>query len=149
MSHFITNRGTVDEWLLFALSSIAWVVVARFFRRGYNAYTWSHSVAGRKQTTQRQRRLMRRYYKQEGIRFMIASVCLSAGIVGVIFAPPNPGDLLLSARWKLWVIIILDVLVGLQTTLAWHMQEADIAPVTEQRRQRKAQEHAGRMYDRD
>jgi len=153
MTGLINNHGTADEWLLFSLSLVVWVIVVRLFRWSRHAYLWSHSPDGRPETTKRQRRLVRQHYTQEQVRLLVATAILTAGIAGVLFAPPNPGIMTISARWKLWVIILIDILVGFQTTLAWHMQKTDITPINEQRRAQQenavaeAEEQGRRMAD--
>lgn len=105
-------HGSAEEWLLFVVAAVVWAIVWMLFRRASRGYKW---VAGNTDASNLSR--YEELYRQEKYRLAVASVFLSAGIIGVWQSPP-PGYLTIQARWKLYTITVAAALLGRQSWLA-------------------------------
>lgn len=129
------GHGTWDEWLLLIQAIPVWALVLELAITARNAGRWSCNP--RSGSSARTRRQVAEHYRQERVRFFVATLFLVAGVVSVISWPPNPEMLRPSARWKLWVIILADASVGYQSLRARISQLRDA-------REREAEEQAAK-----
>lgn len=112
------TTATVDEWLLLGIMLGCWPRVYALSARARNVYDW-YCVEGNGDPVTCED--VRHYFEQEIIRMCVATMYLSGAIIGVATTPPGDGldTLTLSARWKLWILIIAASLLWIQSERAW------------------------------